>query len=72
MCSSTVSDTAKMCIRDSTNTLTDTINAPEAAVLNAATHDLDVLNALLALDGETFKSAAAEDVYKRQPVRIPG
>ena len=35
-----------------TNTLTDTINAPEAAVLNAATHDLDVLNALLALDGE--------------------
>lgn len=29
-----------------TNTLTDTINAPEAAVLNAATHDLDVLNAL--------------------------
>ena len=39
-----------------TNTLTDTINAPEAAVLNAATHDLDVLNALLALDGEAFKS----------------
>ena len=38
-----------------TNTLTDTINAPEAAVLNAATHDLDVLNALLALDGEAFR-----------------
>ena len=45
-----------------TNTLTDTINAPEAAVLNAATHDLDVLNALLALDGEAFKSAAADSL----------
>ena len=40
-----------------TNTLTDTINAPEAAVLNAATHDLDVLNALLTLDGEAFEAA---------------
>ena len=47
-----------------TNTLTDTINAPEAAVLNAATHDLDVLNALLALDGEAFKSAAADKFYE--------
>ena len=47
-----------------TNTLTDTINAPEAAVLNAATHDLDALNALLALDGEAFKSAAADKFYE--------
>ena len=47
-----------------TNTLTDTINAPEATVLNAATHDLDVLNALLALDGEAFKSAAADKFYE--------
>ena len=43
-----------------TNTLTNTINAPEAAVLNAATHDLDVLNALLALDGEAFKSGSGQ------------
>lgn len=47
-----------------TNTLTDTINAPEAAVLNAATHDLDVLNALLTLDGEAFKAAAADKFYE--------
>ena len=53
-----------------TNTLTDTINAPEAAVLNAATHDLDVLNALLALDGEAFKSAAADKFYEPAKARI--
>ncbi len=33
-------------------------------MLNAATHDLDVLNALLALDGEAFKSAAADKFYE--------
>ena len=49
-----------------TNTLTDTINAPEAAVLNAATHDLDVLNALLALDGEAqLRQTAAQIVARR-------
>ncbi len=42
--------------------LTDTINAPEAAVLNAATHDLDVLNALLALDGRSLQVRSSGQV----------
>ena len=42
------------------NTLTDTIDTPEAAALNAATHDIEVLNALLALNGAALKEAAAD------------
>ncbi|HIV97435.1 MAG TPA: ATP-binding protein [Candidatus Agathobaculum stercoravium] len=41
------------------NTLTDTIDAPAPALLDAATHDIEVLNALLALDGAALKAAAA-------------
>lgn len=41
------------------NTLTDTIDAPAPALLDAATHDIEVLNALLALDGVALKAAAA-------------
>ena len=41
------------------NTLTDTIAAPAPALLDAATHDIEVLNALLALDGAALKAAAA-------------
>src|SRR5699024_8504526 len=37
----------------------DTIAAPAPALLDAATHDLEVLNALLALDGAALKTAAA-------------
>ena len=41
------------------NTLTDTIDGPAPAVLGAATHDIEALCALLALDGAALKSAAA-------------
>ena len=41
------------------NTLTDRIAAPAPALLDAATHDIEVLCALLALDGATLKAAAA-------------
>lgn len=41
------------------NTLTDTIDDPAPAVLGAATHDIEALCALLALDGAALKSAAA-------------
>lgn len=41
------------------NTLTDTIDAPAPALLDAATNDIEVLNALLALDGAALKAAAA-------------
>ena len=41
------------------NTLTDMIDDPAPAVLGAATHDIEALCALLALDGAALKSAAA-------------
>lgn len=41
------------------NTLTDTLSAPAPALLDAATHDLQAINAFLALDGATLKTAAA-------------
>ena len=50
------------------NTLTDTIDAPAPALLAAATHDIQALNALLALDGNTIKSAAA-GVYRMPALR---
>ncbi|MDY3710973.1 MAG: ATP-binding protein [Agathobaculum sp.] len=40
------------------NSMTDTIAAPTPAVLYAASHDLEVLSALLALDGAVLKAAA--------------
>ena len=40
------------------NTLTDTLDAPAAAVLEAATLDIQTLNALLDLYGRDFKAAA--------------
>ena len=41
------------------NTLTDTIADPAPALLNAATHDIQALCALLALDGAALKDTAA-------------
>ena len=41
------------------NTLTDTIDAPADALLAAATHDIEVLNGLLALSGSQLCEAAA-------------
>ncbi|MGI6180476.1 MAG: ATP-binding protein [Agathobaculum sp.] len=41
------------------NPMTDTIDAPAPTLLYAATHDIEVLNALLALDGASLKNAAA-------------
>lgn len=40
------------------NTLTDSIHAPSAVVLSAATRDLETLGALLTLDGATLKNEA--------------
>ena len=51
-----------------TNTLTDTLDVPAAALTYAATHDIQALNALLALDGNTVKSAAA-DIYRIPALR---
>ena len=42
------------------NTLTDTIDAPADALLAAATHDIEVLNGLLALTGGQLCEAAAQ------------
>ena len=50
------------------NTMTDTLAAPSATLLGAATHDIQALNALLALDGNTLKSAAA-GVYRMPALR---
>ena len=50
------------------NTMTDTLDAPSATLLGAATHDIQALNALLALDGNTLKSAAA-GVYRMPALR---
>ena len=41
------------------NSLTDTIAAPASDLLDAATHDIETLSALLALNGGALKSAAA-------------
>ena len=41
------------------NTLTDTIDAPAPALLAAAPHDAEVLDALLAVDGAAPRAAAA-------------
>lgn len=42
------------------NTLTDTISNPSDALLTAATHDIEVLNGLLALTGGQLCEAAAQ------------
>lgn len=42
------------------NTLTDTISNPSDALLTAATHDIEVLNGLLALTGGRLCEAAAQ------------
>lgn len=41
------------------NPMTDTIDAPAPTLLYAATHDIEVLNSLLALNGSMLKNAAA-------------
>ena len=51
-----------------TNTLTDSLSAPDPTQLSAATHDLNVLNALLALTGAQLKEAAV-NAFSRPALR---
>lgn len=50
--------TMRSAVHYDVNPLTDVLAAPPAPLLDAATHDLEVLSALLALDGSTLRIAA--------------
>lgn len=55
-----VRDDVLRAVHFDTNALTDALQAPTDALLDAATHDLSALCRLLSLDGDTLKNAAAE------------
>lgn len=59
-------------VRFDANALTDALADPDPVLLDAATHDIDVLNALLALDGAVLKEDAARRFNEPALRDLPG
>lgn len=59
-------------VRFDANALTDSLADPEPALLDAATHDIDVLDAVLALDGAALKEDAARRFNEPALRDLPG